>query len=579
MAEGALRIGIDVGGTNTDAVVLDASDRVVAKAKRPTTPDVTEGLRAALDAVLAQLPGSSPTASGRTGSDSLASGRLGSDPLASGRTGSDPLMSARDTSGALASAQGGWGRVSRVMLGTTHATNAILERRNLGRVAVLRLGAPATTAVPPLCDWPGDLRKAVSAGEAIVPGGHYVDGREIAPLDLGAVRRFLDTVEADAVAVTGVFSPASAEHERAVEELVRQEYGLPVSMSHEIGSLGLLERENATVLNAALYGVAAHVTEALVAALAERGLAARPYLAQNDGTLMTVEHAARLPVSTIGSGPANSLRGAAFLSGVGDAIVADVGGTSTDLGVLVGGFPRESAAAVEIGGVLTNFRMPDILAIALGGGTVVRSDGVGPDSVGYRISEEALVFGGTTITMTDAAVAAGRIPPGTTGWRERLRAAIREDPSTSQISDISEIFRDTVERGIAIADGMVVDAVDRMALRRADRPLVAVGGGAFLLPAEISGVSRVIRPEHAEVANAVGAAIALASGRIDTILPAGESRSKAIERVKEEAAARAVAAGADPAQVEIVDLLEVPLSYLSEPAVRVHVKAAGPLAR
>ncbi|MFB4276942.1 MULTISPECIES: hydantoinase/oxoprolinase N-terminal domain-containing protein [unclassified Nonomuraea] len=533
-----LRIGIDVGGTNTDAVVLDAGGRVIAKAKRPTTSDVTGGLRAALDAVLAQV-------GDRTG-------------------------------------------VGRVMLGTTHATNAILERRGLGRVAVLRLGAPATTAVPPLSDWPAELRKAVSAGEAIVPGGHYVDGREISPLDLGAVRRFLDGVQADAVAVTSVFSPAGGEHEQAVEELVRAEYGLPVSMSHEIGSLGLLERENATVLNAALYGVAAHVTGALVTALAERGLGARPYLAQNDGTLMTLEHAARLPVSTIGSGPANSLRGAAYLSGVADAVVVDVGGTSTDLGVLAGGFPRESAAAVEIGGVLTNFRMPDILAIALGGGTVVRGGGVGPDSVGYRIAQEALVFGGATATMTDAAVAAGRIPPGAEGWRESLRAAILalgtggQDPrehTPGEVGDMSERIGDILESAVTLADEMVIDAVDRMTLGRADRPLVAVGGGAFLLPDHIPGVSRVIRPEHAEVANAVGAAIALASGRVDTILPAGESRSQAIESAKEEARARAVAAGADPSGVEIVDLLEVPLSYLSEPAVRVHVKAAGPLAR
>ncbi|MEO3873968.1 hydantoinase/oxoprolinase family protein [Nonomuraea sp. B12E4] len=521
-----LRIGIDVGGTNTDAVVLDADGRVIVKAKRPTTPDVTGGLRAALDAVLGEL--------------------------------------GERTTG-----------IGRVMLGTTHATNAILERRGLGRVAVLRLGAPATTSVPPLTDWPDDLREAVSAGEAIVPGGHYVDGREISPPDLDAVRRFLEGRQADAVAVTSVFSPASGEHERLVAELVRAEYGLPVSVSHEIGSLGLLERENATVLNAALYGVAAHVTDALVTALAERGLGtsdrpAQPYLAQNDGTLMTVEHAARLPVSTIGSGPANSLRGAAFLSGVADAIVVDVGGTSTDLGVLSGGFPRESAAAVEIGGVLTNFRMPDILAIALGGGTMVRRHGIGPDSAGYRIVREALVFGGGTATMTDAAVAAGRSPREAPGWRDRLDAAL---------GDMSEGMADTLERAVAVADEMVIDAVDRMSLGKTDRPLVAVGGGAFLLPDRIPGASRVIRPEHAEVANAVGAAIALASGRVDTILPAGDNRSEAIERAKEEAVGRAVAAGADPSGVEIVDLLEVPLSYLSEPAVRVHVKAAGPLAR
>ncbi|MBP2707584.1 hydantoinase/oxoprolinase family protein [Microbispora sp. RL4-1S] len=505
-----MRIGIDVGGTNTDAVVLDEADRVLAKAKRPTSPDVTEGLRAALDAVLGEV--------------------------------AEPTL------------------VTRVMLGTTHATNAILERRALGRVAVLRLGAPATTSVPPLSDWPEDLRKTVSAGAAIVGGGHFVDGRPIAPLDADAVRRFLGGTPADAVAVTGVFSPATADQENEVAEIVRAELGeVPVSLSHEIGSLGLMERENATVLNAALYGVAREVTTALQAVLDARGLRVETFFAQNDGTLMAVGYAARYPVLTIGSGPANSIRGAAYLSGVPDAIVADVGGTSTDLGVLVSGFPRESAAAVEIGGVTTNFRMPDILSIALGGGTVVGQE---PRSVGYRIAREALVFGGATPTMTDAAVAGGRGVVGThpvpDEWRDRLADAVRR------------------------IDELVADAVDRVALGRADRPLVAVGGGAFLLPDELPGVPEVIRPEHAEVANAVGAAIALASGRLETIVPAaggGNHRATLIDKARQEAAARAVAAGADPASVQIVELSEIPLSYLPEPAVRLHVKAAGPLAR
>jgi N-methylhydantoinase A/oxoprolinase/acetone carboxylase beta subunit len=507
-----LRVGIDVGGTNTDAVVLDETDEVVATAKRPTSPDVTEGLRAALDAVLAELD--------------------------------DPSL------------------VTRVMLGTTHATNAILERRALGRVAVLRLGAPATTSVPPLSDWPADLRDVVAAGTAVVRGGHFVDGRPIAPLDTDAVKRFLADVgsEADAVAVAGVFSPGSADQENEVAEIIRAELGdVAVSLSHEIGSLGLLERENATVLNAALYGVARDVTTALQDALESRGLKVETFFAQNDGTLMAVDYAARYPVLTIGSGPANSLRGAAYLSGVEDAIVADVGGTSTDLGVLVGGFPRESAAAVEIGGVTTNFRMPDILSIALGGGTMV---GAEPRSVGYRIGREALVFGGPTPTMTDAAVAAGRGTVGTHAvparWRDRLAEAV------------------------ARADELVADAVDRVALGKADRPLIAVGGGALLLAGRIPGASEVIRPRHAEVANAVGAAIALASGRLETIVPTGNdgnARAALIEKAKEEAAARAVAAGADPASVQIVELSEIPLSYLPEPAVRLQVKAAGPLSR
>src|SRR5207249_9309071 len=128
------------------------------------------------------------------------------------------------------------------------------------------------------------------------------------------------------------------------------------------------------------------------AALAAHHLQPNRFFAQNDGTLMGLDHALRYPVLTIGSGPANSVRGAAFLTGSSDSLVIDVGGTSTDVGVLVNGFPRESSQGVEIGGIRTNFRMPDLVTIALGGGTVVSGapnspDGIriGPRSVGYRL--------------------------------------------------------------------------------------------------------------------------------------------------------------------------------------------------
>src|SRR5699024_5892651 len=127
--------------------------------------------------------------------------------------------------------------------------------------------------------------------------------------------------------------------------------GVNVSLSHEIGSVGLLERENATVLNAALVAVSTEVAAALAAALEAHRLAPATFLAQHDGTLMALGSARPYPVLTIGSGPANSMRGAAYLTGAADALVADVGGTSTDVGVLVHGFPRESTAAVEIGGI------------------------------------------------------------------------------------------------------------------------------------------------------------------------------------------------------------------------------------
>jgi N-methylhydantoinase A/oxoprolinase/acetone carboxylase beta subunit len=510
-----LRLGIDVGGTNTDAVVLDCDDRLLVKAKVPTSPDVTSGIRSAIDRVL-------------SGDVDVA-------------------------------------RITHAMLGTTHATNAVLQRRDLRRVAVLRLGGPATFAVPPLSGWPSDLREAVSVGEAIVDGGIEFDGRDLSPFDAGAAARFLGGVagRADAIAIVSVFAPVSERQELAAAELVRRELGeVDVSLSHEIGSVGLLERENATVLNAALTGVARDVAHALESALEAHGIEARTFFAQNDGTLMALEYAVRYPVLTIGSGPANSIRGAAYLTGARDAIVVDVGGTSSDVGVLVSGFPRESAQGVTIGGIDTNFRMPDLVTIALGGGTIVSADheaiSVGPRSVGYRLTGEALVFGGATTTLTDAAVEAGRADlgdRGRTGGRHGLLAA-------------------ALER----ADTMLADAIDRVKTSREDRPLIAVGGGSILVPDALPGISEIHRPDHHDVANAIGAAIASVSGEVDRIFHLGAGgRRAAIEEASSEAIDRAVRAGADADQVEIVEIEEVPLAYLTTPAVRIRAKAAGPL--
>jgi N-methylhydantoinase A/oxoprolinase/acetone carboxylase beta subunit len=512
-----LSVGIDVGGTNTDAVVLDGDGRVLAWTKQPTTPDVTSGIRAALAHVLAEI------------------GERRS-------------------------------RVSRVMLGTTHATNAIVRRRDLDRVAVIRLGAPASTEFPPLSGWPADLRDAVLAGATVAGGGHLVDGFPLSPLDPDGIRRFLDGLEGrfDAVAVCGIFSPSFPEQELEVGDLVREHVGgLPLSLSHEVGALGLLERENATVLNAALGRVAGEVTQALLTVVAEEGLDADTFFAQNDGTLMAVDYAAQYPVLTIGSGPANSIRGAAFLSGSDEAIIIDVGGTTSDLGVLSSGFPRESTLPREIGGVRTNFRMPDILSLGLGGGTIVDVEGgtFGHDSVGYRLAEEALLFGGSTPTLTDA------------------RSAVAGSPIPDhELPPLTPAQRSGLADALAAAHDRIESAVERMSLGRASLPLVVVGGGGFLVPDRVLGAAEVLRPEQGNVANAVGAAIARAGGRADQLCELPE-RQAAIEAASRAAIERAVQAGADPLRVEIVDILETPVSYSTRPTLRVSVKAAGPLAR
>ncbi|PVE98238.1 hydantoinase/oxoprolinase family protein [Microbacterium sp. TPD7012] len=511
-----LAIGVDVGGTNTDAVVLDGDGRVRAWTKRATTDDITGGIRAGIRDVLAAI-----------GDDRS--------------------------------------RVSRVMLGTTHATNAIVQRRQLDRVAMIRLGAPAATEYPPLTGWPDDLVRMVLAGSAMLGGGHMVDGTPISPLDRDGILRFVDGLDDfDAIAVAGIFSPSSPEQELEVAELLRGHLGQDtrVFLSQDIGPTGLLERENATLLNAALYSVARSVTEALVTVVAEEGLDATTFFAQNDGTLMSLDYAAQYPVLTIGSGPANSIRGAAYLSGHDDAIVIDVGGTTSDLGVVVGGFPRESTLPREIGGVRTNFRMPDILSVGIGGGTVVdvASGRVGPDSVGYRIDPEGLLFGGSTPTLTDAAALAGSPVSGRT------------------LPPLSSTVSEALEAALAMVADRLDEAVERLSLGRLDIPLVVVGGGGFLVPDRLASAGRILRPDHGGVANAVGAAISLAGGRADQMAPMGD-RDAAIEQASEAAVARAIQAGADPLQVSVVEVLETHVPYTAQPTVNVTVKAAGPLAR
>lgn len=212
---------------------------------------------------------------------------------------------------------------------------------------------------------------------------------------------------------------------------------------------------------------------------------------------------------------------------------------------------------VEVGGVRTLFRMPDLLSIGLGGGSLVARDplAVGPHSLGYRLTREALVFGGNTLTATDAAVAAGVADIGNAGAVANLPAGL--------VHAVLDLARDKIE-----------DAVDRIKTEAGELPLIAVGGGAFLIPDRLAGISRVVRVAHGECANAVGAAIAQVSGETDQIYR-DLDRNEAITAAEAQARDRAVAAGADSASLALVDVDDMPLAYLPGNALRVRVRVAG----
>lgn len=504
----SVRLGIDVGGTNTDAALLDGG-RLVASHKA-TTADVAASVGAAARAVL--------------------------------------------TGGALPDA---------ITIGTTQFANAIVERRRLNRICAIRLCLPATTAILPLTDWPADLMDAVRPLTAMVGGGLEFDNRPIAVLDEAAIADIARRAAAEGIsafAVTGVFAALDGAMERRAAQII--EAGCPgarISLSHEIGRIGILERENATALNAALADLAETVVGGFREAVAGLGVDAPLYLSQNDGTLMAAEQALAYPVRTIASGPTNSMRGAALLSGLSDALVVDIGGTTADVGLLIAGYPREAATTVELGGVRTNFRMPDVLSIGLGGGSRVGDDGarIGPDSVGGELAREARVFGGPTLTMTDVAVAAGLLELGD-------RAKVADLPDT--------LLNTALDRAGAMLD----DALDRVRPSARALPVVLVGGGAVLAARPLAAAASLHRPEHAAVANAVGAALAEVGGECERVFSLEQiDRASARAEAEREATERAIAAGADPSAVRIADVEELPLTYMPGNATRFRVKAIG----
>ena len=514
------KLGIDVGGTNTHAVLIDENRSVVADIKYPTSADIYDGILGAMRTVL-------------------------------DKSGVDPKQ------------------INQAMLGTTQCTNAIVERRNLAPIGILRIGAPASTGIRPMVDWADDIRR-ISAGSVIIGGGFEYDGKELAPFDReGAEKFFTDMKEkgVKSIAISCVFSTVRNDHELEAARLCRQVMGddVHVSISSEIGSMGLIERENATILNAALWQVAERFTDGFAKSLQDEGITnADVYLSQNDGTLMTMEHARRYPILTVACGPTNSIRGASYLSNLKNAIVVDVGGTTTDLGVIQNGFPRESSVAVTIGGVRTNFRMPDVISIGLGGGSIVRvrSDGsvtVGPDSVGYEITKKALVFGGDVMTATDIAVRYGLTD---LGDAERTAG----------------IPQEVADKALAVMRAMVEDSVDSMKVSNADADLILVGGGSVILPEDISGASSVLKPEHFGCANAIGSAISKVSGTYEKLVDYDETpRDQALENARTAAVDATVEAGAVRDTVEIIEMEDVPLAYYPGHTSRVKVKAAGDL--
>lgn len=321
----ALNLGIDTGGTYTDAVLFDQDQGVVAKAKALTTRhDLTEGIGNAVSAVLQESE-------------------------------ADPSS------------------VQLVSLSTTLATNALVEGQG-SRAALVMIGFG-----------PEDLKRDGLAdalgGDPVlfVPGGHNVHGHET-PLDLDPLESVVDRWADDvaAVAIAGYFAVRNPGHELAARDLVRARSGLPVTCSHELSSkLGGPRRALTTLLNARLVAMIDRLIGATEGYLQQCGIVAPLMVVRGDGALIAADLARTRPIETILSGPAASLVGAHHLTGASNAVVSDIGGTTTDVAILQDGLPRIDPDGAVVGGFRTMVEAVAMRTFGLGGDSEVRIDETG----------------------------------------------------------------------------------------------------------------------------------------------------------------------------------------------------------
>ncbi|TLD11020.1 hypothetical protein PgNI_05441 [Pyricularia grisea] len=534
----SLRIGVDVGGTNTDGVVLDlvrsgdTGRGILAWHKCSTTKNPSDGINNVIRTMFTQ-------------------------------SSIDP----KD--------------VASVTIGTTHFINAVVERdrSRLAPVAVIRLAGPFSRDIPIGIDWPPRLREIICAHRAVVSGGLEIDGSLIGELDEAEVVAACEEIKKKGIktiAIVGVFSPIDVVHQQEEAAAAIASRVCPdadVVISKDVANIGFLERENAAILNASILAFARRTIHSFQHAVAQLGLDCPVFVTQNDGTTLPASAAARLPIRTFSSGPTNSMRGAAFLlqhqTGADDAkeamMIVDIGGTTTDVGLLLSsGFPRQAAAYSNLAGVRTNFSYPDVRSIGLGGGSIVGRDRkgkltIGPESVGHQIQTKALVFGGDVPTATDYTVLGSSDVA--IGDRARLEGL---DEMKERVDEFKALVKTMLER-----------IIDTMKTSPEDIPVVLVGGGAVIAPDTLEGASRVVRPKWSGVANAIGAATARVSSVVDSV-ESTETRSKSevVDELCKRAVDKAVANGALRDTVTIAEMESFPLQYIANKS-RIIIKAVG----
>jgi N-methylhydantoinase A/oxoprolinase/acetone carboxylase beta subunit len=506
-----MKIGIDIGGTHTDGVIVDETGKLLHSVKVATTHPLEKGFIACLKTLL-----------------------------------SNGVQKKE---------------IKTIVVGSTHAMNALLEGKRLAKVGLIRLAGQKTELFPPTYDWPSSLIEKVLAGYEQVNGGYECDGRTITPLnkqEVTAAAEKLLQKGAVSFVVQGAFSPVYPHQEWEVGELLQALYPeIPLTLSHQLGGMGFLERENGALLNGALIPLMKEGFDRLAQSVSSLGLETKIFLTQNQGSRVTIAEALRFPIKTLSAGPTNSFIGAARLEGLHDAVVVDIGGTSTDVGVVKQGFPRKQLQGASIAGIPLGYQMPDVISISLGGGSLLKKSSsvyqFTGESCARELRQRALSFGGDELTLTDVAISHGHLT---------IEGAMPLNIDGAAAPLLRAAF-EKVQKLIERAKGPDLSL-----------PVLFVGGGALLFPRDWLSENTLI-PASCGVANAYGAALAEVSATLEITFALSE-KEKAMEALHEKGKKEVERLGGNALQARLVDMQVVPYHYMPGGKARGVITMAAP---
>lgn len=452
--------------------------------------------------------------------------------------------------------------ISHVFIGTTHALNALLSLQSLLPIGLIRL-AGHRPQIPAGLRWNASLKKAVIRGEETISGGFECHGTPISPFNSDELKRSADrllSLGAQGFAIVSCFGTLYPDHEEEALSFLRNMVGyeIPITLSSSIGGLGFLERENSTILNTTLHHVITHSFATLEGMCRQLRIKAKLAFVQNDGSQMSIDEVK--PILTLSCGPTNSAKGGMHISGQSSCVVVDIGGTSTDIVSVANGFVKRSSGIVSIADVRMRFASPDVVSLAIGGGSIVEGNTVGPRSTGRRLLHEAQAFGGHSLTLTDLALLLGFV---------HIDGAV-----VSNILCSCAQARHLLEReAIRIAH-----AIRLVRGENQTTPCVLVGGGApifqQLLKSRITNLVELSDTSLLGVANALGAAQSEISGRFDALISL-QDRKSALDQALAAAKKDAVQKGANPDTLRIGELSIEPLAYSKDRRARVSLSVLG----